>query len=565
MKLAKMFLLVLSLMAFGLMASAQDLPRKQTLYIGGFQWGPPTSFNPIGSGPAWPMGQTFGTQYVYETLFIYNLMTGTLDPQLGAKLETPDASTFKVTLQNGTRWQDGRALTSADVVYTFDLAKRQGVSYAPVWDYVSSITAGDAKTITLKLNPKKLNPGLVRNYLATVAILPKHIWSALEKSEKSLLQYANMKPVGSGPYKVKEANNERVVMERNDLYWGKSLYGTPAPKYVVHPIFKSNDAGNLALEQGQLDISQQFAPEIWKMWEQKKLPISTWFKQEPYHLPGSIPIVFINVNKKGLDNPLVRKAIAYAVNYPLIAKTAMSSYSVPANSSLMIPDGGEKKFYNADQVKAMGWNFDPQKAVDILEKDLKAKKGSDGIYVLPDGTRLGPWKVQCPFGWSDWNQTLEIVAQNAKAIGIDIKTDFPEFPVANQNMANGTFDLGMWFVNGVGPASPWLRFRDVMDGRDVPEVGKTAFWGYGRYNNPKVGELLDKAAGADEAGQKQIYSELDKIFMTDIPAIPMMYRPLEFYEFNESVWTGFANAANPKAPPMFTGAGIRVLFNIKAK
>jgi peptide/nickel transport system substrate-binding protein len=563
MKPNKFTIALAAVSAITMVAFAQELPRKDTLYIGGFQWGPPTSYNPVGSGNAWPANGNL--EYIYETLFGYNLLTGALDPILASKLEQPDATTMKVTLQPGTRWQDGKALTSKDVVYSFEMAKRQNVSYTAFWDYVTSMTANNATTVTIKLNPKKLNPDLVKQNLANVAILPASIWAGLEKSEKSLLQYANMKPVGSGPYKLQSANNERVVLVRNDTYWGKKAYGTPAPKYVVHPIFKSNDAGNLALEQGQLDISQQFAPEIWKMWQDKKLPVPTWSKSEPYHVPGSIPLVFINVNKKGLDNPLVRKAIAYSINYGLIAKTAMSSYSIPANSSLVIPDGGEKKFYNAEQVKTLGWNYNPEKAVDILENQLKAKKGGDGIYVLPDGTRLGPWKVQCPFGWSDWNQTLEIVASGAKALGIDIKTDFPEFPVANSNMANGTFDLGMWYVAGVGPASPWQRFRDVMDGRDVPAVGQTAFWAYNRYNNPKVGELLDKAAAADDAGKKAIYSELDKIFMTDIPAIPMMYRPLEFFQFNETNWTGFPTEANPKAPPMFQGAGIRVLFNIKAK
>lgn len=552
-----------SLLVLGF-AVAQELPRKQTLYIGGFQWGPPTSYNPIGSGSAWPAAGNMN--YIYETLFGYNLLTGALDPQLASKLESPDPNTFKITLQTGTKWQDGKPLTSKDVVYTFELGKRQQLGYSSVWEYISSMTAPDAKTVVIKLNTKKLNPGLVKNTLANTAILPQHVWSGLEKSEKSLLQYANMKPVGSGPYKLQQANNERVVLVRDDGYWGKAVWGLPAPKYVVHPIFKSNDAGNLAFEQGQLDLSQQFAPEIWKEWEQKKLPISTWLKSEPYHLPGSIPIMFINVNTKGLDNPLVRRAIAYSINYPLIAQTAMSRYSVPANSSLIIPDGGEKKFFDGDAVKANGWTFDPQKAQDILENQLKAKKGGDGIYVLPDGTRLGPWKVQTPFGWTDWNQALEIVASSAKAVGIDIKTDFPEFPVANQNMANGTFDLALWYVAGVGPSSPWQRFRDVMDSRDVPPVGQTAFWGYNRYKNPKVAELLDQAAAAEsEADQKKIFGQLDQIFMTDVPAVPLMYRPLEFYEFNETNWTGFPSAANPKAPPMFQGAGIRVLFNLKAK
>jgi peptide/nickel transport system substrate-binding protein len=554
--------ILLGLMVLG-SALAQELPRNETLYIGGFQWGPPTSYNPVGSGSAWPSGGNL--QYIYETLFGYNLLTGNLDPQLAASLETPDTETMVVTLHDGTRWQDGEALTSADVVYTFEMAKRQPVSYATFWDYVTSLTADDDKTVTLKLNPEKLNPGLVKQNLANVAILPEHIWSGLEESEESLLQYANMTPVGSGPYKLREANNERVVLERDDNYWGKDVLGMPAPRYVVHPIFKSNDAGNLALEQGQLDISQQFAPEIWKMWEEKGLPISTWFKEEPYHVPGSIPLMFVNVNAPGLSDPQVRRAIAYAINYPLIAQTAMSRYSVPANSSLIIPDGGEAKFFDAELVAQNGWSYNPQMAVDILEKELGAKKGGDGIYVLADGTRLGPWKVQCPFGWTDWNQALEIVAANAQAVGIDIQVDFPEFPVANQNMANGTFDLALWYVAGVGPASPWQRFRDVMDNRGVPPVGETAFWGYNRYSNPEVGELLDEAAAADEARQKELFAQLDQIFMADVPAIPLMYRPLEFYEFNESHWTGFPTAENPTAPPMFQGAGIKVLYNLTAK
>jgi peptide/nickel transport system substrate-binding protein len=53
--------------------------------------------------------------------------------------------------------------------------------------------------------------------------------------------------------------------------------------------------------------------------------------------------------------------------------------------------------------------------------------------------------------------------------------------------------------------------------------------------------------------------------MADVPAIPLMYRPLEFYEFNESHWTGFPTAENPTAPPMFQGAGIKVLYNLTAK
>lgn len=264
-----------------------------------------------------------------------------------------------------------------------------------MWDYVTSVKAPDARTVVMTLNPKKLNPGLVVNYLGQIVIVPQHIFADVEKGKTPLAQFTNLTPVGSGPYKVSSYNSERVVAIRDDNYWSKSVWGLPAPKYILHPIFKGNDSANLALSQGDVDVSQSFIPEIWKLADKN---VGTWLKTEPYYLPGSIPLLFVNVTKKGLDNPLVRRAIAESINYPLIAQTAMSKYSVPVNASLLLPAGNEKTLFNAAAVKKDGWSYDPQGAVDILEKQLKAKKGSDGIYVLPDGTRLGPWKLSEPNG-----------------------------------------------------------------------------------------------------------------------------------------------------------------------
>src|SRR5690606_3426327 len=100
------------------------------------------------------------------------------------------------------------------------------------------------------------------------------------------------------------------------------------------------------------------------------------------------------------------------------------------------------------------------------------------------GTRLGPWKVQCPYGWTDWMTALELVAQGAQEVGFDITTEFPEAPVVTTAVQTGNFDLALWSVTGVSAAGPWLRFRDVLDNRNVPEVGQNAFWNFNRYSNP---------------------------------------------------------------------------------
>jgi peptide/nickel transport system substrate-binding protein len=543
-----------------------QLPRNETLYVGGFQWQAPVNWNILNNNPDWP--SQGGFMEIYESLFAYNQLSGNLDPLLAKTLATPDNTTMDITLQDGTTWQDGQALTPDDVVYTYELAKSQSdINYSTLFNYISSIKATGDRTLEIKLNPSSINPGIVKNFLTTIRILPKHIWQPREASGK-LSAVVDTAPVGSGPYKLLDFSTQRVALQRVDNYWGKTAFGgLPAPKYIVHPIVKSNDDGNLAFQNGQIDVMQQFTPQIWKMWQDAKAPVGTWFDQPPYYVAGSIPMLIINTQKKGLDNPLVRKALAYAINYPLIAQTAMSQYSVPANSSLIIPGGGEQQFFNADAVKTNGWTYDPAKAKDILENQLKATKGSDGVYVLPDGTRLGPWSARTPQGWTDWQTAINIVVQSGKAAGFDLTEDYPDAGVVTSKIQAGDFDLNLWYISGASPAAPWLRFRDMLGNRGVPPDGQNAFWDYNRYNEPQAADLLDKAAAApDAASAKQYYDQLDALFMKDIPGIPLMYRPNEFYEFNTSVWSGFPTSKDPSAgTPQFQQSGIFWLYKIKAK
>ncbi|HEY7045489.1 MAG TPA: ABC transporter substrate-binding protein, partial [Nocardioidaceae bacterium] len=395
----------------------------ETLFVAGFQWGPPKSFNPLAASPDFPVanGQP---QYIYESLLRFNLLDGSLQPGLAKTVDMKDDTTMSVPLQDGTKWQDGSDLTADDVVFTFELGKTASVNFSTVWQYIDSITAVDPKTVEFKLKTKPYNPNMVKNYLSTVLIVPKAVFSKI--SPDKIPSETNLQPVGSGPFKLDKYDQTQVNLTRDDNYWGKSVYGTPAPATINHPIFKSNNDGDVKLQSGEIDASQQFTAQIWKMWEAGK-PVSTWSKKKPYHVPGQIPLLIFNLNKKGLENVKVRQAIAYAIDYPNIATTAMSDYSVPANASLIIPSGYESKYYDGDAVKADGWTYDKDKAVSILEDDLKAKKGSDGIYVLPDGTKLGGWKLVTPTGWTDWNTACQIVAKSATDIGIGITTEFPQF------------------------------------------------------------------------------------------------------------------------------------------
>jgi peptide/nickel transport system substrate-binding protein len=385
---------------------------------------------------------------------------------------------------------------------------------------------------------------------------------AAEETGNKIAGWETTEAMGTGPFTLELADQTQIILARHDDYWGQDFYGgLPAMTKIIHPIFKSNEDGNLKFQNGELDVMQQFVPQIWKMWEAGK-PVGTYLRDKPYFSPGSMPMLLINTTKPGLDDPAVRKALAHAVDYASIAETAMSSYSSQVLASLIIPDGAEDQWLDRGKAEADGWVFDAEKAESLLQEAGYAK-GGDGFYAK-DGQKLGPWKLITPQGWTDWNAALEIVAKNLQAIGVDAATNFPQQAQTQSAIQNGDFDMACWYVAGTGPSTPWQRFSDVMSNVEMAPLGQTAYRNYGRWENAEVNDLLQAAAGAsDDASKLEALTALDDIYRAEVPAFPLMYRPDEFFEFNATNWSNWPAEDNDYAPPMFRGAGNEWIFQLK--
>jgi peptide/nickel transport system substrate-binding protein len=549
---------------------AKETPRNETLYINGLQWGAPTNFNLLSGNPAFPINYGNSRELIYETLFMINMLDGKLEPLLGTKYTWTDDFTMKVELNKDAKWSDGKPFTSDDAVYTYMLGKKYQVNWSSFWTFLEDVTADGPNAFNIKLKKDNPNKLTVLDSIDLIPMLPKHIWEEIEKKSNNDLatirKEFNASPVGTGPYKMYFYNDQKITVARDDNYWGKALFGgkLAAPKYITHVIYKDNAAGDLAFKSGQVDVSQQFIPQVWNMWKDGA-PVKTYMKDAPYYLPGSIPSIFFNMSKKGLDNVDVRKAIAMAIDYKKVSDLAMSGYSSAMKPSITLDSDAEKKYVDQDAIKSLQWTTDVAGANALLDK-IGAKKGADGIRVL-DGTRLGPYDVECPYGWSDWNASLEIVAQNAKAIGIEIRTKFPEQPVWNNDLQTGKFDIIMNTpAGGISPSQPWNRARTIMYSKGVAAAGEMAFWNWGRYKNEQADQIIDKIPTiSDEAQVKALYTELTKIWLKDIPSIPLMYRPWVFHTVNESIWKGFPSQGDgSNIPPQIAidGAGIKALYQI---
>lgn len=353
--------------------------------------------------------------------------------------------------------------------------------------------------------------------------------------------------------------------------WGK----LPAPKYLAHVIYKDNAAGTLALQAGEVDVSQQFNSNVQDLWLEQGLPISTYLPEPPYQIGASLPTAWFNLQAHGLDQVAVRKAIAMAVDYPTIISNAMTNQSATFDQvprSIMNPTAGEQALYDHEAVADLQFaGNDIEGAKQLLDDAGIVDTDGDGWREF-EGEKLS-YVATCPNGWSDWQAAIEVVAAAGEKIGIDITTNYPEWGVYQTVVTKSDaplpegYDIFMMGSSGAGPTQPWARARGLMSSEFI---GMASNWNgnYGGYENERVQELLALIPHeSDEAKLKEYYTELTEIYLTDIPSFSLMYRPQNFHTVNESVWTNFpheGDGTNPPVPPMNLADGWSVagLYNL---
>lgn len=546
-------------------------PREQTLYIGGFDWAPPTTFNPLDGDPNFPIDGNI--RLMYESLFAYNILDGKAEPMLAKSYVQTDSS-ISVELDDRARWSNGEKVTAEDVLYTFFLDSIFPTPRHSGWQYIEKIQA-EGNRIEFIMNRKDKNPLVLLNLLSETSILPKRVFEPIVNASKSgdRYNYANVltfkndsAPVVSGPYNLDAYFPDKIVLKRVDNYWGNVKHGgkKPAPLYVIHSLYTSNNLFNNAMTKGNLDVSSIFMPRIW---EKKRDDIRAWSLKEPYHYPGSIPTLFIATTTTPFNDVAFRRALAHAINFEKIKAVAVSNYTAPVRPGFILPFGQESKYFNEEDAEKYGYVYDLEKARKILS-DAGYSWDNEGRLLNPKGSVLRPLSIECPQGWTDWEDAIKVVAESFKQLGIETNQRFVDYGEWDKDLRYGKFDLAMKTQTAdLSAATPWTRFEQVMNGKNVKPVGEEAFTNQGRFSTPQSDSLLERIPSLTDSSELQsAYRTLNRIFMEQIPVLPLMYRPTQYYQFSTKHWTNFPTEENPYAPPqnLIVGAGIKALWEIKA-
>ncbi len=542
--------------------SDSEYARNETVYTVGGIWDI-NCFNPLINYDV----ESGVTGLVYEVLFAWDQLTDKMNPWLAEKGEWTDDKTYTLSLRKGIEWTDGKPFTAKDVKFTFELAKKiKGIYYSDIWDWMESIEQKDDYTLVFKFTDARYQAWILA--LSQTYIIPEHIWAS--RDEKTVVEGANEKPVGTGCYKYDTHGQDRLVFIKNDKWWGiTQLNMNPVPKRVVELMVASNNVALGLLMKGELDMSNNFLPGIPAL--VSGYGIKTWLPEAPYNVEDATTYMFLNTKRAPLDNVNVRKALASAINYKELINRAYENGVNKSNPFGFVSScGAHMKYFDEKLAAKLSFNYDPAKAKNLLDNAGIVDKNKDGLREAADGSKIS-MSLNVPTGWSDWEAAARIIAENLKAVGLDVEAVPMDYNQWESNLWDGDFDMMLHNFNSTPQPSVTLLVRYLID-KPQPAGTQQTQGNYGRYDTAKIYPLYEQLVRVKpedvETGKKligQIYSD----FAAALPAIPIWNNGL-WYQASEEVWTGWPTAADPYAlpnsyPGMWERGMIKILCTIKPK
>jgi peptide/nickel transport system substrate-binding protein len=524
-------------------APAGEYPRDETLYTGGTQWGPPSNWNPMRN---WDYA-TGTINLLYETLFVYDPMEDTFTPWLAETGDPTDPASwpsdnvYELTLKDGITWSDGEPLTAEDVKFTIELAE-QGGPYADVANWVEGVEAVDERTVRVTFSEPHYQQWAF--WLYQYSIVPQHVWG--ERAAEDIFNGANEDPIGSGPYLYETHDQDRMVWVKNENWWGKDALGLdPKPKYIVDIVNSSNNVSLGLVLQGGVDMNNNFLPGIARL-KDGGYPLKTYFEEPPYMLPANTAWLFLNTTRPPMDDAAFRRALAHAIDIDKIVNNVYGQLVLPANPTGLLPIWD--KYIDPSVVDRLGFGYDPAEARNLLAQAGYEDSDGDGFVENKDGSKV-KLSIRVPNGWTDWMEAINVISDSAKAVGINLEPEFPTYDELVAARTPGDFD--MVIGNDRQVANTPFTYYDYLFHLPVNDT-TTATLNYGRYENEKAWSLtqeLDRTPVSDVTGMQAVMSDLQELFLEELPTIPLWYNGA-WSQASETVWTGFPSSEGPNIYPV---------------
>ncbi|HVU75483.1 MAG TPA: ABC transporter substrate-binding protein [Candidatus Paceibacterota bacterium] len=258
------------------------------------------------------------------------LPDGSIVPDLASSYTvSEDGTTYTFTMRPNATFQDGKPVTSADVVFTVQTIQKPEIKspHRADWEGVV-VSAPDAHTVVFKL-PHAYAPFLDNT---TLGILPQHLWGSVT-AEEFPFSPLNTHPVGSGAFQVADsAIDSTGSATRYTLTpFNKFTLGQAYLKKITFLFYDNEDQLVQALNQGKIDAIAGLTPDQLPAITRKNVSIMTSV------LPRIFGVFYNQGHQLLLADSSVRSALDAAIDKQKLVTAVLDGYGVSLDSP--VPPG----------------------------------------------------------------------------------------------------------------------------------------------------------------------------------------------------------------------------------
>jgi peptide/nickel transport system substrate-binding protein len=473
-----------------------------------------------------------GSRIFYEPLVSFD-PEGHPVPVLAAEVPTlqngggaRDGLSVTVKLKKGVAWHDGKPFTADDVVFTWEYAADPATAAVSAGAYQDVARVDRLDSHTVKIGYKAPNPFWANAFRS---ILPRHVFAPF-KGAKSRDAAANLKPIGTGPYRFVDFKPGDIV--RAEMFTG---YHDPNWPFFDRLEMKGGgdavSAARAVIQTGEYDYAwnMQVEDDVLRRLEQGgkgRVEIAWGGQVEFISCNFSDPSREVDGERSSakaphpfLTDPSVRAALSLLVDRASIQEQIYGRLAQTTSNYLNAPA--------ALRSKNTRWEFNPDKAARMLE-DAGWRRGADGIRAK-DGKRLRmlyQTSINAPR-----QKTQAIVKQVAAKVGIEMELKsivpavyFSTDPANLDTSSHFSADIQMYaFVSGSPDPQ---RFMDPFVSWEIAQkANKWAGRNSTRWRNEEYDRLFRAAeTEMDPVKRAAHFIKMNDLVVQNVVVIPFAWR-----------------------------------------
>ena len=479
---------------------------------------------------------TDAARLFYEPLAAFD-RDGNFVPILAAEIPTrqneglsADGKSVTWRLKKDVQWHDGKPLTVDDVIFTWEYAADPATAAVTAGNYQDIDRIETIDDLTCKVIFKEPKPGWYIPFFGGAGhILPKHLISQYKGQNARNSPY-NLKPVGTGPFKVVDFKPEDIVLgEANRNY-----HVSGAPFFDRVEMKGGGDATSAAravMQTGEFDFAWNMQVEwdvlsTFERFGRGKVVINPGAGLERLQFNFTDPWTEVDGERSSLKVPhpfltdfKVRQALALACDRKSIVDELYGPVGTIGLNTLHQP-----KIFQSPNTT---WEYNLDKANALLD-ETGWRRGPDGVR-QKDGKRM---KVVYSTSINSVRQkTQAIVKRGWEQIGLEVELKsvdagvyFNNDPANPDNYPHFYTDVQM-FTNGPGSPDPF-EYMLIHYG---PEIAQKANQWRGRnverWQNDEYDRLLREAEKElDPVKRAALFIRMNDIVIENVVMIPLVAR-----------------------------------------